>query len=443
MLLPLRALLLGGPGSPPTQTSTIDDISVTDVQPTYTFDLGSHFSGATSYSISPPVESGWSFNTSTAQLTIDTNALGTFGPFAITAFNGTGSIASNTFTVTVSAFAAAPIFSGVIPNLSFARNVTITPVDASVYFAGATSYALLGTLPAGLSFSTTTGIISGVPVTGGEVQALVIQGINSAGATNSNTFTISIVAASAVCIAKTILDIIKEACRRIGISVPASAVSSTDLQVQQLVALLNEEGQELAARYPWQRLTKEATFTTVSTQSQGDLDGGILPCAANLAYIVNDTIWNRTTRLPIYGPLSARDWAYARSMNYTAPTSEYRILSNQLIFNPPPAAGDSAAFEYITRNWLQSADASAARETIVADDDAPVLDWQLLMLGLMWRWRAAKGLDYSQSFETYERRVMDAIARDGTKPILSLNGDISERYGIQPLVIAASGNWMQ
>lgn len=443
MLLPLRALLYGGPGSPPTQSTAISDISVTDVQASYTFDLGSHFHGASSYSISPPVEAGWSFNTSTAQLTIDTDALGAFGPFAITAFNGTGSIASNTFSVTVSAFAAAPIFSGVIPNFSFARNVTITPVDASAYFAGVTSYALLGTLPAGLSFNSSTGVISGTPVTGGEVQALVIQGINSAGTTNSNQFSISVIAASAVCTPKTILDIIKEACRRIGISVPGSAISSTDLQVQQLVALLNEEGQEIAARYPWQRLTKEATFTTVGTQSQGDLDGGILPCAANLAYIVNDTIWNRSTRLPVYGPLSPRDWAYSRSMNYTAPTSEYRILGNQLIFNPAPGAGDSAAFEYVTRNWLQSTDQSVERDTIAADDDAPVLDWQLLMLGLMWRWRAAKGLDYSQSFETYERRVQDSIARDGTKPVLNLNGDISERYGIQPLVFASSGNWVQ
>lgn len=443
MLLPLRKLLYGGPSAPPSQLNPIPDINVTDVQPTYTFDLSVYFGGASSFSISPAVETGWSFNTTTGELVVDTDVLGLYGPFALTVFNGTGSIASNSFTVNVQAFASAPLFSGVIPNFSFARNVTITPVDASVYFAGATSYALLGSLPAGLSFNTSTGVISGTPVTGGEVQSLVVQGINSAGTTNSNTFSISIVAASAVCVPKTCLDIIKEACRRIGISVPASAVSSTDLQVQQLVALLNEEGQELAARYPWQRLTKEATFTTVGTQSQGDLDGGILPCAANLSYIVNDTIWNRTTRLPVYGPLSARDWAYARSMNYTAPTSEYRILGNQLIFNPPPAAGDSAAFEYVTKNWLQSNDGSVSRESIVADDDAPVLDWQLLMLGLMWRWRAAKGLDYAQSFETYERRVGDAIARDGTKPVLSLNGDLSERQGIQPLVFAASGNWMQ
>lgn len=443
MLLPLRQLFFGGAGAPPTLITNISDIAVTDVQPTYTFNFAANFGGATFYSISPAVASGWSFNVSTATLTIDTDVLGTFGPFAITAFNGTGSVASNQFSVVVSQFAQAPIFSGVIPNFSFARNVTITPVDTSQYFAGATSYAVLGTLPAGLSFNNATGIISGTPVTGGETQAIVIQAINDAGVTNSNTFTLAVIAASAVCVPKTVLDIIKEFCRRTGINIPTSAVSSTDIQIQQIIGLLNEEGQELAARYAWQRLTNQATFQTVSTESQGDLDGGILPCAANMAYIVNHTIWNRDTRLPIYGPLAARDWAYVHAMNFTAPTSEYRIYGNQLIFNPAPAPNQTCAFEYVSRNWLESVDGVTGRDTIVADDDAPLLDWQLIQLGLRWRWKYAKGLAYAEDFNVYERRVNDAIARDGTNPILNLNGNTYERVGIQPLVVAPSGNWMQ
>jgi hypothetical protein len=267
MLLPLRALLFGGPGTPPTQTNPIPDILVTDVAPSYSFDLAQYFSGAASYSISPAVEAGWSFNAATAQLVIDTDVLGIYGPFALTVFNGSGSIASNQFSVTVAAFAAAPIFSGFIPNMSYARNVAITPFDVSTYFQGADSYAVLGQLPAGLTFNTLTGVISGIPVAG-EAQAIVIAATNTAGTTNSNQFTLTIVAASVACVGTSLLFIIREACKRLGITVPNAAVSSTDLQVQQLVALCNEEGQELSSRYAWQRLTKTATFTTVVSQSQ-------------------------------------------------------------------------------------------------------------------------------------------------------------------------------
>lgn len=442
MLLPLRSLLYSSGGAPPQLATNIPDISVTDVQPTYSYDLAQYFVGAVSFAISPPVEAGWSFNVLTGALVIDTDAVATFGPFAVTAFNGSGSTASNQFTITVSQFAQAPISTGIIPNISFARNVTITPVDTSVYFAGATSYAVLGTLPVGLSLNTTTGVISGTPVQG-EVQSIAIQAQNADGVTNSNGFSITIIAASAVCTPKTVLDIVKEFCRRTGISVPASAVSSTDLQVQQIIGLLNEEGQELAARYKWQRLTDLAIFTTVSTESQGDLDGGILPCASNLDYIVHNTIWNQTTRLPVWGPMSPQDWAYMRSMNFHAPTSEYRIIGNQLIFVPPPTAGHTCYFEYKTKNWLKSGDGVTGRDSIIADDDAPLLDPQLLTLGLRWRWKQAKGLDYAEDFNVYERRVTDATSRDGTKPTLNLNGSCRERYGIQPIVFASSGNWMQ
>jgi hypothetical protein len=167
----------------------------------------------------------------------------------------------------------------------------------------------------------------------------------------------------------------------------------------------------------------------------------VTACAENLNYIVNDTIWNRSTRLPVYGPNAPKDWAYMQAMTFTAPTSEYRIMGNQLVFIPAPAAGDTCSFEYVTRNWIQSSSQTTFKDTFTADDDTVLLDWQLILLGLMWRWASAKGFDYDQKFQVYERRVADSIARDGTKPTLSLDGSSFSNRGIQPLIIAASGNW--
>jgi hypothetical protein len=441
MLIPIRQLLFGS-GHPPVFTGPIADISVTNVQPSFTFALASYFSGATSYSISPSLPSGWSFNTSTATLIVGTGSLAAFGPFAITAFNGTGSTASNLFAITVTAFAQPPLFAGAIPSQSYARNVTIPTFAAGSYFQGATSYAIVGTLPAGLSIDSTTGVISGTPVEA-IVQPLVVRATNSDGSTDSNLFTISVIAASAANAGKPILDIIKEACRRLGLTVPNAAVSNTDIQIQQLVAILNEEGQELSARYAWQALTREAQFTTVGTQSQGELDGGILSSSENMSYVVNDTIWNRTTRLPVYGPNSPGDWAYKQSMTFSTPVSQYRILGNQLVFYPAPSVGDTCAFEYVTRNWLRDSTQTTYRDYCNADSDTPLIDWQLLLLGLIWRWKAAKGFDYDQAFQNYQMRVSDAISRDGTKPTLSLTGLSDADAGIQPLVIASSGNWLQ
>ena len=58
--------------------------------------------------------------------------------------------------------------------------------------------------------------------------------------------------------------------------------------------------------------------------------------------------------------------------------------------------------------------------------------------GLVWRWKQTKGLSYSEDFADYEREVMDAIAQDGTKPVLNLD---NYRDDLQPGIMVPLGNW--
>lgn len=104
MLLPFLQNFLGMLGATtPIFSGPIPTLSAQPATGTHVFDLGAYFSGATSYSISPAVEAGWSFNTTNGQLTIDTDDTNTFGPYTVTATNASGSTNSNTFTVRVAA----------------------------------------------------------------------------------------------------------------------------------------------------------------------------------------------------------------------------------------------------------------------------------------------------------------------------------------------------
>ena len=233
--------------------------------------------------------------------------------------------------------------------------------------------------------------------------------------------------------ALTVLQIIQTACKRIGILSPNAAVTATDQQIIQLVALAEEEGQELATRYNWQALQTEASFTTVATQLQTTL-ASVTTC---FDYIVNNTIWNRTQRRPVYGPQTQQDWQARQAMNFTGPFSAYRIKGDAIYFDPAPAAGESCYFEYMSRAWVAKA-AGGVSSTWTADGDTPRFGDQLMVLGIIWRWKAAKGLDYSEDFTKYERRVMDAMTRDGGKPVLSMNGGCDE---IAPVVLVPAGSW--
>lgn len=100
----------GGAIAAPIFAGTIPNILKALNSGTYQFDLSTYFTGATSYSIAPVVEAGWSFDTNTAVLVIDTDAAGTFGPYVVTGTNASGTSDSNGFTVRVVQFRGAVVY---------------------------------------------------------------------------------------------------------------------------------------------------------------------------------------------------------------------------------------------------------------------------------------------------------------------------------------------
>lgn len=93
------------PQIPPVFSGNIPNISQNQNTGQYNYNLATYFSGATSYSIAPALEPGWSFDVGTAILSIDTDAVGVFGTFTVTATNANGSTPSNAFSVEVDAVA--------------------------------------------------------------------------------------------------------------------------------------------------------------------------------------------------------------------------------------------------------------------------------------------------------------------------------------------------
>lgn len=232
----------------------------------------------------------------------------------------------------------------------------------------------------------------------------------------------------------TCLSIVQTVCGRLGITTTNAAVGATDQQIIQVVALLNEEGQELSARYPWVSLQAEATYTTLAAEDQGLME----TIAPGWLYTINDTIWNRSLRRPVFGPQPPAVWQQQKAFAINGPWSNYRVKAGHLYMYPTPVAGQDCYFEFVTRYWLTDTTGATGREVFAVDTDIPKLDWQLLVLGTIWRWKKAKGFEYSEDFNTYERRVMDAMARDGGKDTLSLT---NTKYDVFPGVVVPSGSW--
>jgi len=230
-----------------------------------------------------------------------------------------------------------------------------------------------------------------------------------------------------------LLTLVQDVCRRISLARPNAVMSATDEQTQQLLGLANEEGQELAARFPWQALTQQSQFATVAAESQGSMT---TLAGAGFGWILNDTIWNRSQRRPIFGPKTPANWQMLKASFMNGPWIQYRIRGNEMLFLPTPAAGEDCYFEWQSKYWVISSTGNAA--SYVDDADTSLLDERLLTLGVIWRWKAAKGLEYAEDFNKYERALIDATSRDATKPRLSLDGYSPDLF---PAVVVPAGNW--
>ena len=141
--------------------------------------------------------------------------------------------------------------------------------------------------------------------------------------------------------------------------------------------------------------------------------------AAGFDYILADTVWDRTRdqHVPAMTP---ETWQAYQATGISGPTMRYRILDNAFYLYPDPGAGRSMAFEYVSKNWNQTT-GSVEQDAWANDTDTGLLDEKLMTLVLIWRWKKAKGMEYGEDFSLYERRVANAIARDGASPHISLS----------------------
>jgi hypothetical protein len=154
------------------------------------FTINSTGGAIASFAISatPP---GMSFNTSTGALTGTPNTVAGATAYTITATNASGS-ATQTFTLTVAI--VAPAFTISSASETKASGSAITGYTISLTGGAIASYAISPAAPAGLTFSTSTGLLSGTPTTVAAATAYTITATNASGSA-TQTFTLTVTAA--------------------------------------------------------------------------------------------------------------------------------------------------------------------------------------------------------------------------------------------------------
>lgn len=203
-----------------------------------------------------------------------------------------------------------------------------------------------------------------------------------------------------------LLTIVQAAARRCGLERPNTALQSTDENILQMTEWANAVCRDLVLQVPWQALQGEASFFTIG----GEFQAIINTLAPNgFSSITPDTMYNRTTQDPVFGPATREEWQWLHAHTVTSRYAIWRIRQAGLYLFPAPTVGHQIYFEYNTGNW----NTTTGGATFASDDDLPIFDEELIILGVIWQWKKGKGFAFGDAYETYRRRLDDLAANDG------------------------------
>lgn len=264
-----------------------------------------------------------------------------------------------------------------------------------------------------------------------------------------------------------LLQAVNAATAELGLQTFTSIVGSSDRTAAQLLALANAEVLEQRGEAYWEQANKLATITLVAGQ-----EAYALP--ADMYRAIPQTHWDGGVLWPMKGPFAPQDWQYLKNRSVSSSFSKrFRVKGagdDTFYVDPAPSAADAGqvlTFEYQSTNmilpkrWTTSTSFAAgsycsynglifytsaggttgatpptgtgsdggvswdlftgAYEAFLADTDRPLLGDRLLTLGLKWRFRAAKRLDYAEEAIAWRNELTRLTTALNGAPVLSIS----------------------
>jgi hypothetical protein len=206
-----------------------------------------------------------------------------------------------------------------------------------------------------------------------------------------------------------ILSIIKDVATVIGIDVPTVFMTSQEREHLELASLANEMAERIGRAYDWQALAAIATYTGDGVTEDFDLpsDFDRMPVSAK--------VWSSSIQSPLTAIPDRDTWLAYEVQNISLVFGAWTLFGGQIHIKTALAAGATAKHWYQSNKLVKAKDQNDVityAALFAADADMFRLDDQLLKLGIIWQWKANKGLAYGEDLQNYEELKEKLIARD-------------------------------
>ena len=203
----------------------------------------------------------------------------------------------------------------------------------------------------------------------------------------------------------TILSVCQQVATVIGINVPSQVYGGTDREQVELQSLANEMAKRIARAHDWQLLMTVATYAgdDVAETFALPTDYDRMPKKAQL--------WSSTLSTPLTHIQSADRWLDLDIRAFDFVVNAWIIIGGEMAIKPAMATGVSAK-HYYQSNLIVSPASGPDQVEFVIDTDTFRLSERLLKLGMIWQWKANKGLPYAEDMANFEELKEKQIGAD-------------------------------
>jgi len=217
----------------------------------------------------------------------------------------------------------------------------------------------------------------------------------------------------------TLSTIVRDVAVMVGLPKPADPVGSEDTAVQQLVSAVNMASQDMFNLYDWQQLIKRYEIE-IQADEPGQREKSFeLP--PDFWAFIDQTQWNKDTRLPAIGPISPQMWMQINvRMPMVVLTFLWQIRDGKLWIQSPPTDAQTLTFMYISRGWCRDADNPLELKNI-ADKNSDVILFDPYLTTLLTRvkWFDMKGFDSSRAMQDFRTNYEIRKGKRQGAPVLS------------------------
>jgi hypothetical protein len=188
----------------------------------------------------------------------------------------------------------------------------------------------------------------------------------------------------------------QDICDTIGLPRPNGIAMATDQLARQLFGIAKETVEELTA-LDWPVLAIPYTFQTI-------VNHDTYPVPPDFHHAIADTAYLATQYYPLRGSLTPSDWGRIKNaLPSQIGRYKFRIMAGNppvFVMSPIPGTVETVVLEYRTNNRVVQSNGSLALNWM-NDTDTPIVPETLVKLGMKWRLKREKGLEYSDEFDDY------------------------------------------